>query len=76
MAEKTIDDFVNMPLTSQCLYFHLTMTADGKGYVNNAYATIRGISAKEYDLAVLLDHGYVDYESERLHITHWDVHRG
>ena len=29
------DLFLDMPLSSQCLYFHLSMRADDDGFVNN-----------------------------------------
>ena len=43
MAEKRMftkkivdsDAFLDMPLSTQCLYFHLNMRADDDGFVNN-----------------------------------------
>ena len=38
MFAKTIidsDAFLDMPLTAQALYFHLSMRADDDGFVNN-----------------------------------------
>ena len=39
MFAKTIidsDAFLNMPLSAQALYFHLSMRADDDGFINNA----------------------------------------
>lgn len=38
MFAKTIidsDAFMDMPLTTQALYFHLSMRADDDGFINN-----------------------------------------
>ena len=38
MIAKTIIDsdlFLDMPMSTQCLYFHLNMRADDDGFINN-----------------------------------------
>jgi len=53
MFSKKITDtdiFLDMPLSSQALYFHLNMHADDDGFVSNAKTIRRMIGASEDDL--------------------------
>ncbi len=78
MFAKTIidsDAFLDMPLTTQALYFHLGMRADDDGFVNNAKKIQRMIGADEDDLKLLVDNGFViSFESNVVVIKHWRVH--
>ena len=47
------DEFLEMPLTSQALYFHLGMSADDDGFVSPR-KILRMTGAGEDDLKVLL----------------------
>ena len=47
------DDFLEMPLTSQALYFHLGMSADDDGFVSPR-KILRMTGAGEDDLKILL----------------------
>ena len=56
MFSKTIvdsDAFLDMPLSAQALYFHLSMRADDDGFLNNAKKIMRTINANQndYDLS-------------------------
>ena len=61
MAEKRMftmqivdsDAFLDMPLSTQALYFHLNMRADDDGFVNNPKKILRMIGASEDDLKIL-----------------------
>ena len=53
------DDFKDMPISSQALYFHLGMEADDRGYVNNARSIIKTISATVGDLETLVNKKFV-----------------
>jgi hypothetical protein len=65
------DDFLEMPLTSQALYFHLGMSADDDGFVSPR-KVLRMTGAGEDDLKVLLAKGFViRFESGVIVITHW-----
>src|SRR5262249_11047803 len=65
------DEFLEMPLTSQALYFHLGMTADDDGFVSPR-KVLRMTGAGEDDLKVLLAKGFViRFESGVVVITHW-----
>ena len=66
------DDFLDMPLTSQCLYFHLSMNADDDGFINNWKSIMKLTGAKEDDLKVLIAKQYIiPFDSGVIIIKHW-----
>lgn len=69
------DAFLNMPLSAQCLYFHLNMRADDDGFVDKPKTIMRLINASEDDLRILIAKNFVIwFESGVLVIKHWRVH--
>lgn len=64
--------FLKMPISTQCLYFHLGLDADDDGIVE-AYTTIKQIGATEDDLKVLVAKGFCTVLNEDLvtYITDW-----
>lgn len=78
MFAKTIidsDAFLEMPLTTQCLYFHLSMRADDDGFINNPNKIQRMIGATKDDLKLLIAKGFViPFESGIVVIKHWKIH--
>ena len=57
MFAKTIvdsDAFLDMPLSTQALYFHLAMRADDDGFLNNAKKIVRIIGANKNDYDLLI----------------------
>jgi uncharacterized phage protein (TIGR02220 family) len=78
MFAKTIvdsDAFLDMPLSSQALYFHLAMRADDDGFVNNPKKIQRMIGATSDDLKLLLAKNFViAFESGIVVIKHWKIH--
>ena len=57
MFAKTIidsDAFLDMPATSQLLYFHLSMRADDEGFINNPKSIMRNVRCNEDDMNVLI----------------------
>lgn len=78
MFAKTIidsDQFLDMPLTTQALYFHLSMRADDDGFVNNPKKIIRMIGAEEDSLKLLVTKKFlIPFESGLVVIRHWRVH--
>lgn len=65
------DPFLDMPLSTQALYFHLGMQADDDGFVS-PNRIIRMIGSNPDDLKVLLAKGFlIPFESGVLVITHW-----
>ena len=83
MAEKRMfsnqiidsDSFLDMPATSQNLYFHLAMRADDEGFINSPKKIMRSIGANENDFDVLVAKGFlIGFESKIYVIKHWWVH--
>ena len=75
MFNKTItndDNFLEMPISSQVLYFHLSMNADDDGFVNNWKSIMRMTGTKEDDLKVLITKQYIiPFDSGVIVIKHW-----
>lgn len=83
MAEKRMfakgiidsDMFLDMPPTSQNLYFHLGMRADDEGFINNAKRIMRDVRASESDMRTLIQNQYIiPFDSGVIVITHWRLH--
>ena len=78
MFAKTIidsDAFLDMPLSSQSLYFHLSMRADDDGFINNPKKTQRMIGASEDDLKLLIAKRFIlPFDSGVVVIKHWKIH--
>lgn len=78
MFAKTIidsDAFLDMPLSSQALYFHLSMRADDDGFVNNAKKIMRMVGANNNDFDLLLGKRFIiQFEDGICVIKHWRIH--
>ena len=78
MFAKTIidsDAFLDMPLSSQSLYFHLSMRADDDGFLNNPKKVQRMIGASDDDLKLLIAKKFlIPFESGVVVIKHWKIH--
>lgn len=83
MAEKRMftkkitqsDAFLDMPLSAQCLYFHLNMGADDDGFVNSPRKIQRLIGAKDDDLKLLIAKSFIlVFETGVIVIKHWRMH--
>jgi hypothetical protein len=78
MFAKTIidsDAFLDMPLSTQSLYFHLSMRADDDGFINNTKKIQRMIGCNDDDLKVLLAKKFIiPFESGVCVIKHWKIH--
>ena len=69
------DDFLEMPLETQALYFHLLLRADDDGYIVNPKAILRETRSKESSLTLLTAKGYIQYTEEGYYyISDWDIH--
>lgn len=67
------DEFLDMPLSSQALYFHLGINADDDGFVQPR-GILRLVQAKDDDLKVLKAKGFIiEFEQSVIVITHWKV---
>jgi DnaD/phage-associated family protein len=66
------DNFLEMPQSTQNLYFHLGMRADDDGFVNNCKKILKFIGASEDDLKLLIAKKYIiPFESGVIVIRHW-----
>ena len=78
MFAKTIidsDAFLDMPLSAQSLYFHLSMRADDEGFINNPKKIQRMIGASDDDLKLLIAKSFIiNFESGIIVIKHWKIH--
>ena len=78
MFAKTIidsDAFLDMPLTTQALYFHLSMRADDEGFLNNPKKIMRMIGASEDEFRLLVAKCFIiPFESGVCVIKHWRIH--
>lgn len=69
------DRFLDLPGTSQLLYFHLSMRADNDGVVDSARQIMRAIRASDGDMKALVESDFVIIlPNERLIvITDWHI---
>ena len=78
MMSKSIiksDQFLEMPMSSQLLYFHLLSDADDDGFINAPKSIMRVVGAKEDDMRVLKAKGYtIPFDSGVIIIKHWRIH--
>ncbi len=69
------DTFIDMPLSTQALYFHLCMRADDDGFINNPKVIKRIIGASDDDLRVLFAKNFLlDFDTGVIVVKHWRVH--
>lgn len=69
------DNFLDMPATSQNLYFHLLMHADDDGFLGNPKTITRSIGAHQDDLKLLIEKGYLFvFEDGAIAIKDWFIH--
>lgn len=69
------DAFTDMPLSTQALYFHLSMRADDDGFLNNPKKIQRMIGASDDDFKVLVAKRFLlPFESGVVVIKHWKIH--
>jgi hypothetical protein len=77
MFAKTIidsDAFLDMPISSQNLYFHLGMRADDDGVINNPKSIMRLCGAKDVDMNLLIHKKFVLFLDDTvIVIKHWKI---
>lgn len=78
MFAKTIidsDSFLDMPLSTQALYFHLSMRGDDEGFVNNPKKLARMLGSGDDELKVLIAKKFIIlFDSGVIVIKHWKMH--
>ena len=76
-TKKIIDSdaFLDMPLSTQSLYFRLNMRADDDGFLNNPKKIQRMIGASDDDLKLLFAKRFVlAFDNGVVVIKHWRMH--
>ena len=78
MFAKTIidsDKFLDMPLSTQALYFHLSMRADDEGFISNPKKIMRMIGSDEDSMRLLIAKQFIiPFDSGIVVIKHWKIH--
>ena len=78
MFAKTIidsDAFLDMALSTQALYFHLSMRADDDGFINNPKKLCRMIGSSDDEMKILFAKKFLlGFESGVIVIKHWKMH--
>lgn len=68
------DRFMDMPTSSQALYFHLGMHGDDDGFVASPRKIVRSAGCNDDDLRLLISKGYIiPFESGVVVITDWNT---
>jgi hypothetical protein len=68
------DAFLEMPLSTQALYFHLSMRADDDGFLNNAKKVMKIIGANQNDYDLLVAKSFViQFPDGICVIKHWRI---
>jgi hypothetical protein len=76
-AKQIIDSdaFLDMPTSSQALYFHLGMRGDDEGFVNNPKKILRMIGSNDDDMKILISKNFIiPFDSGVCVIKHWKIH--
>jgi len=69
------DLFLDMPVSSQLLYFHLSMRADDDGFVSSPQKIIKMVNCSTDDLKILGAKKFIiPFESGVCVIKHWKIH--
>lgn len=69
------DQFLDMPMSAQVLYFHINMQADDDGFVGNAKTIKRMIGASDDDLKLLIAKQFlIPFETGIVVIRDWKIH--
>lgn len=69
------DLFLDMPVSSQLLYFQLSMRADDDGFVSSPQKIIKIVNCSNDDLKILAAKSFIiPFESGVCVIKHWKIH--
>lgn len=78
MISKKITDtdaFLDMPLSTQALYFHFIQNADDDGFVGSPNSIVRKIGANKNDYDLLIVKRFIiQFDSGICVIKHWRIH--
>ena len=69
------DLFLDMPVSTQLLYFHLSMRADDDGFVSSPKKILKMVNCSDDDLKILTAKKFIiPFESGICVIKHWRIH--
>ena len=69
------DAFLDMPVTTQLLYFHLSMRADDDGFINKPKSIMRSCGGNDDDMKLLIAKKFIiPFDSGVVVIKHWKIH--
>lgn len=77
MTKKIIhsDAFLDMPISTQNLYFHLLLEGDDEGFINSPKKVQRVIGASDDDVKILLAKKFIiSFDSGIIVLKHWKMH--
>ena len=77
MSKSVIDTdmFIDMPASTQCLYFHMLLRADDDGFLRNAKTIMRTVGASPDDVKLLIAKQYlIPFDTGIMAIKHWRIH--
>lgn len=78
MINKSVvesDAFLDMPQTTQNLYFHLNIRADDDGFIDSPKTIMRTVGSNQNDLEILIAKRYLlAFQSGVIVIKHWKLH--
>ena len=70
------DKFLQMPVSTQCVYYTLGMGARNKGILNNAVSLAIIAGGDKNDVERLIQNGYLCRTNDGYEITHWYENNG
>ena len=69
------DAFLDMPVSAQCLYFHLGMRADDDGFISAPKQVMRIATCSQDDMRLLIAKKFIiPFETGVVVIRHWKQH--
>ena len=74
MEVVNTDKFLDMPLTTQALYFHFGMRADDEGFLSAPKTVARTVGCSQDDIRILISKNYIiPLDDGVVVITDWNV---
>ena len=68
------DEFLDMPSSTQSLYYHLGMRADDDGFVSSPRKIVKLVNCGDDDLKLLIAKGFIiPFDSGIIAIKHWKL---
>lgn len=69
------DDFLDMPYSARCLYFHINLNADDDGFLNSPNKVMRISDATKDDLNLLIEKRFIlSFPGGVICVKHWLMH--